>query len=536
VYSKAVRTHLRATFTLLACAWLLGADSYPRQAGVDVQHYIFRVTLSDENDGIAGDTTAVIRFTQAGVTQVALDLASPGDGKGMTVSEVTVDGAPTRFTHESNRLTITLPAAPPAGELRRIEVKYSGVPAGGLRIVKNKYGERCFFSQNWPDLARQWLPTVDHPYDKATSEFLITAPARYQVVANGLLQEEIDLGEGRRMTHWKQSVPIATWLNNIGVAQFASVHVGMAAGVPLQTWVFPQDRDAGMATFDEPMRESIEFYSDRIGPYPYEKLASVQNGAANGGGMEHASAIFYGQNSVNGRPALGLVSHEVAHQWFGDSVTEKDWDDVWLSEGFATYFSALTIEHYEGRDTFVNQMKRSRSGIFNTEKRLPGVAVVQTKEWKGIPNGIVYQKGGWSLHMLRGLIGDAKFWTGIREYYRRYRDGNASTADFEKVMEETSGQDLDWFFRQWLYRAGSPVVEGTYHYNAEGHKLELALEQTEEGEPYRLPLEVAVGSKIEKVDFTQKKQTFEIPADQEPASVALDPNVWLLINATLENR
>lgn len=536
MYSKAVRTHLRAALLLLACAWLLAADSYPRQPGVDVQHYIFRVTLSDENDGIAGESTAVIRFTQAGVTRVALDLASPGDGKGMTVAAVTVDRAAARFTHEANRLTVALASSPAPGELRRIEVKYSGIPAGGLRIGKNKYGERCFFSQNWPDLARQWLPTIDHPYDKATSEFLITAPARYQVVANGLLQEEIDLGDGRRMTHWKQSVPIATWLNNIGVAQFASLHIGAAAGVPLQTWVFPQDRDAGMATFDQPMRQSIEFYSDRIGPYPYEKLASVQNGAANGGGMEHASAIFYGQNSVNGRPALGLVSHEVAHQWFGDSVTEKDWDDVWLSEGFATYFSALTIQHYEGRDAFVNQMKRSRASIFNTEKLLPGVAVVQAKEWKGIPNGIVYQKGAWSLHMLRGLIGDAGFWAGIRQYYLRFRDSNASTADFEKVMEETSGQDLGWFFRQWLYRPGSPVVEGTWHYDPEGHKLGLTLQQTETGEPYRLPIEVAVGDRIEKVDLTQRKQTFEFPAPQEPASVALDPNVWVLMNATLEKR
>ena len=252
--------------------------------------------------------------------------------------------------------------------------------------------------------------------------------------------------------------------------------------------------------------------------------------------MEHASAIFYGQNAVNGRPALGLVSHEVAHQWFGDSVTEKDWDDVWLSEGFATYFSALAIEHYQGRDAFVNLMKRSRAGIFNTEKRLPGVAVVQTTDWKGIPNGIVYQKGGWSLHMLRGLIGDAGFWAGIREYYRRYRDANASTADFERVMEETSGQDLGWFFRQWLYRAGSPVVNGTWRYNPEGRKVELTLEQTEEGEPYRLPIEVEIGNKIENVDFRQKKQTFELPADQEPAALAVDPNVWVLMNATMEKK
>ena len=186
-------------------------------------------------------------------------------------------------------------------------------------------------------LARQWLPVIDHPYDKATSEFLVTAPARYQVVANGLLQEELDLGDGRRMTHWKQSVPIATWLNNIGVAQFASRHFGTVAGVPLQTWVFHQDRDNGILTFEGPTRQAMEFFTSHIGPFPYEKLADVQV-TQMGGGMEHASAIF-GESGVRGHlPALGSrqLAHEISHQWWGDSVTEKDWDDVWLSEGFAT--------------------------------------------------------------------------------------------------------------------------------------------------------------------------------------------------------
>ncbi len=258
-----------------------------------------------------------------------------------------------------------------------------------------------------------------------------------------------------------------------------------------------------------------------------------------GGGMEHASEIFFGERSVSGRPGLGLVSHETAHQWFGDSVTESDWDDVWLSEGFATYFSSLTIEHYQGRDALVAQLKRTRAGIFQTEKRMPDTAVVQDKPWKGIPNGIVYQKGGWSLHMLRGEIGDARFWAAIREYYHRYRDSNASTADFERTVEETSGQDLRWFFQQWLYRAGSPVVEGVWHYDSAAKKVLLDLTQTESGAPYRLPLEVgmslpaAPAPKIEKLQFTQKQQHFEIAADQEPAAVDLDPNVWLLIDAKL---
>jgi aminopeptidase N len=511
----------------LLCASAL-ADNYPRQPGIDIQHYLFRVTLNDSNDEIVGETTVVVKFVKDGVGEVALDLASP-----MSVTEVSPG---VRFDRPANRLVLALGDAPKSGDTRSFTVKYHGVPADGLKIGKNKYGDRCFFSQNWPDLARQWLPTVDHPYDKATSEFVITAPARYQVVANGLPIEEIDLADGRRTTHWKQSVPIATWLNNIGVCQFASRTFGKAAGVPLEDWVFPQDREAGIGTFDVPMRQAIQFYNDHIGPYPYEKLAAVQNGAANGGGMEHASEIFYGQNTVTGKPASGLVAHEIAHQWFGDSVTEKDWDDVWLSEGFATYFAALTAEFYEGRTAFANTMQRSRTAVFAAEKRLQGVAVVQTKEWKGIPNGIVYQKGGWSLHMLRALIGTDKFWAGIREYYRTYRDGNASTADFRKVMEQASGADLGWFFDQWIYRPGSPAVEGTWAYDPGSKKVGIELAQTQAGEVYRLPIEVSVGGSVQKIEMTQKRQRFELAAAAEPGSVELDPNTWLLMDAKFSKR
>jgi aminopeptidase N len=289
-------------------------------------------------------------------------------------------------------------------------------------------------------------------------------------------------------------------------------------------------------SLEEPMRKAIEFFHDHVGPYPYEKLAGVE-AAGMGGGMEVASAIFYGERGIAGRPLASLVAHETAHQWFGDSVTEKDWDDVWLSEGFATYFALLATEHYEGRDALVAGLKGSRTRIFSAEKRLPGVGVVQDKPWKGIPNQIVYQKGGWVLHMLRGEIGTEKFWAGIREYYRRFRDSNASTADFEKVMEEVSGADLRWFFQQWLYRAGSPVVEAAWRYNPRTKKVEIDVTQKQPGEPYRLPMEVAAGDgKPARIEITAKQQHFEIDAEKEPGPVELDPGTWVLMDARVEKR
>ena len=151
------------------------------------------------------------------------------------------------------------------------------------------------------------------------------------------------------------------------------------------------------------------------------------------------------------------------------------------------------------------------------------------------PVGIVYQKGGWTLHMLRGQIGTEKFWAGMREYYRRYRDSNASTEDLRKVMEEVSGQKLEWFFRQWLYRAGSPAVEGGWKYNAQSKKIEIDLAQTQDGDAFRLPLEVGVSAggrqKVEKIEMTERRQRFEVASDKEPQAVDLDPNTWILMDA-----
>ena len=247
------------------------ADTYPRQPSIDVQHYSFHLSLSDETDEIVGEASVTLRLLQPGVTEFSLDLASPANGKGMTVSEVALSSIPTpstplHFTHTDNRLSIAIPPMP--GDLRTVVIRYRGIPNGGLRIGPDKYNERTFFTDNWPNQARQWLPTIDHPYDKAASEFFITAPAHYLVVANGLLQDETDLGDGRRLTHWKQSVPIASWLNAIAVAPLVCRHFGTAAGVPLETCVYRQDRENGIVSFDAPTRNAVEFFSSHIGPYP----------------------------------------------------------------------------------------------------------------------------------------------------------------------------------------------------------------------------------------------------------------------------
>ena len=527
---------------LLLCAAAARADTYPRQPGIDIRHYTFKVDISDRTTEIGGEATVSVRFVQPGVTRVSLDLASATNGQGMTVRSVTSSGADVPFAHDASVLRLQLPQAPAVAAERRFTITYRGTPAKGLRFLKNKHGEWCVFSENWPNRAREWLPMVDHPYDKATSEFIVTAPSTYQVVANGLLQSEIDRVDGRRVTHWKQSVPIASWLNALGVARFAVRYLGDVKGVPLSTWVAHQDEAAGQIYF-EPARRALEFFSEHIGPYPYEKLANVA-AAGLSGGTEHASAIFYGESGLRAAPATGLVAHEIAHQWFGNSVTETDWDEVWLSEGFATYFTLLFTEHTAGRDAFVTGLKNNRARALSAEKALPGIAIVHDNlaDMSQVLSPLVYQKAGWFLHMLRGMVGTEAFWKGIREYYCRHRDASATGDDLRRVMEEASGQDLGWFFQQWLRRPVSPSFDGTWQYDAEAKAIRIDLAQTQPGDPYRVQVQLGVAAaagqpvRIERIEMKDKRMSFTIPAAAEPADVAFDPDTWLLAGSVTFGR
>jgi aminopeptidase N len=528
---------MRAATILLAVAVSLHSavaygDTYPRQPGVDAIHYIFRLAIDDGSDQIAGDATVTFKLA-AGVSEVVLDLTSVSGGKGMTVSAVSVGGRAVAFTHVADRLRVPLPSPAAMGDEIEVAVKYRGVPGNGLRLIPNIHGERTAFSENWPNRARQWLPMVDHPYDKATGEFIITAPSHYQVAANGLLIEQVDLPGALRRTHWKQSVPIASWLYALGVARFAVHHYDIVRGIPQQAWVFPQDRDLGYSTFEFTGRRAFEFFSDLIGPYAYEKLAHVQ-AAGISGGTEHASAIFYGEKGVaTGRAP---VVHEVAHQWWGNAVTEKDWDDVWLSEGFATYFTHLYNEQFEGREALVQGLRADIATIVSAQKAAPDQPVIHRNlaDMSKVLNRLVYQKGGWVLHMLRGTIGTENFRKGIREYYARYRNQNASTDDFRRVMEQASGSPLSWFFDQWLTRPGIPALRGGWRYDAASRQVHVEITQTQAGGTFRIPLEIAIGSaagppRIEKIELTAPTAQFAFPADAEPTTVTLDPNTWVLM-------
>ena len=456
---------------LLLAASTLHADTYPRQRGFHITRYSFDVTLGDASNAIDMTETVDVAFDAGGVGAIELDLcgvnpgrergpmadpcmgararaAGPGGGglsgsaneagapTGMTVASVTSDGRALTFTHERDRLHVEVPQPSRAGDRLSFTVTYHGTPSTGLQIGDNRYGDRGFFSNDWPQLARNWLAVIDHPYMKAATSMTVTAPRHYQVISNGRLVEETDLPPDLRRTIWREDVPIPTWQIALGAAPFAVRHFGEFHGIPLSAWVYPQERDDGVAGFGDYPLPILEFYSDHIGPYAYDKLAHVEANTVSGG-MELASDIFYGYRGVPGRQ---LIAHEMAHQWFGDAVTESDWDDVWLSEGFATYFALLYQEHADGRDAFLAGVRSSAQRAIQYALAHPESAIVHENladVSKVIANNAqIYQGGAQVLHMLRGVLGDDTFWAGIRLYYARHRNANASSDDLRRAMED----------------------------------------------------------------------------------------------------
>lgn len=538
--------------SLLGSALLLLALSIPATGderlpnpAVDMIHYRFHLTLEDHTDQIRGRAEITVRFLQDSVVAFDLDLVDrgPEENTGMEVTTVSRDGTELGFLHGDDRLEISLASPSEAQEWRTYTVNYQGVPRDGLIIATNRFGDRTFFGDNWPERARHWLPTVDHVSDKASVEWVVTAPEAYEVVGTGRLLERSDLGDGTELTHWICRVPVATKVMVIGVARFAMRNLGRVGQVPVQAWVYPQSREEGFHDF-ELAEKAVRFFTGHIGPFPYAKLANVQS-KTRYGGMENASNVFYSEGAVRGdRENEGLIVHEIAHQWFGDSVTELDWTHLWLSEGFATYFTHLYNEFTYGRGRLVRGMTRDRDVVLRFHSRRPELALVphQLTDPNEMLNRNVYQKGGWVLHMLRRQVGDEAFWDGIRTYYRRYRDRNADTEDLRRVMEQASGQELEWFFQQWAHEPGHPVLTGGWSFDPSTGMLTVNVRQTQgSGTLFRFPLDIGVTAhgqdravpRVETVEVSRKDQTFSFPVEGEPEEVNLDPHTWLLFQGEL---
>lgn len=507
-------------------------DTYPRATALDAVHYRIRIEVKEASDDITAETEILFAFNNDGVKQITLDFA------GLVADAVTENNKAAQFARTNAQLIIQLQGQYARSDRCAIAIKYHGKPGDGLYFKKNKFGDRTIFADNWPNRARYWFPAIDHPYDKATVEFFITAPDRYDVIANGALVETASKQNGFKVSHWSEKVPIPTYCMVFGATNFAIINVGTWDSIPLSYYLYPKDREHGIRDFGRAL-QMLEFYSKLIGPYPYEKLALVQS-STQFGGMENSSSIFFDQNAFDGSGRLeSTVAHEIAHQWFGDSVTEADWHHLWLSEGFATYFGALFFERADGRERFVKMMMASKESYLRQYAHDPRpIHDPQITDLFKLLNANNYQKGAWVLHMLRRLMGDEKFFAGIRDYYRTYRDRNALTMDFQKVMEAQAGRRLDWFFRQWIDEPGYPVLAATWRWDESAKQLRLRVTQKQEKTVFVLPLDVEMKlgdtARREVAQMSEREQEFAFELDQKPRSVAIDPDEWVLKSLSLK--
>lgn len=528
---------MRKLFVFLLLSFLAtavaSADSRTPDPNVNVVHYEFNIAINDSCDVISGRTIIELQFRGA-VRSFGFDLKNLNpSGKGMKVSSVTFNGVMAGCLHQNNTLTITPDASALKGNTATIEVTYSGIPADGLIISKNKYGNRTFFADHWPDRASNYLPTVNHPGDKATVDFVITAPSHYKVVAGGYLVEESDLAKGTKLTHWKEDVPLPVKVMAFGAASFAVRLAGTVDGVPVWTWVYPENRKEGFSDYSAAVRP-LAFYDQIIGPYPYEKLANVQSKTIFGG-LENAGCIFYSENSVTGQgKAEGLLAHEIAHQWFGNSVTEADWHHIWLSEGFATYLTSVYMERTYGKERLIESMKSSRERVIRYYERTPSPVIDTTiTDLMKLLNANSYQKGAWVLHMLRQEIGDEFFFKGLKLFYSRFRDSNALTADFRKVMEEASGRNLERFFYQWLYVAGQPDLIITKELSDKAGYINVKIEQ-KQSTLFTFNIDIGIknqyGISVIGIPVTERITLKAIEASSD-SEIIPDPGVNLLYMA-----
>lgn len=493
-----------------------------QNASVDVLHYAIDVTLPASGSSIAATAELTIAPRTPRLDSLVLDFGA------LTIDRVTIDAKEATHTREGDRITIA--TARETADPFRVRIEYRGTPADGLVLRQNKHGDFGVFADNWPNRAHHWFPSNDHPSDKATVEFRVTAPEAFDVVANGALVETRSVANGAKLWHWRESAPIPVHCMVIGATRFAVLRVGEDDGVEVSYWLYPRDRDHGLELFGRTVR-MLDYFSETIGPYPYDKLAIVES-STRFGGMENASAIFLDEKRVKegGESLEGLVAHEVAHQWFGDSVSQRDWNDLWLSEGFSTYFTALFSEHVSGRPGLLTQMRANRDKYLNGEAAARPIHDPSITKLTDLLNALNYAKGAWVLHMLRGVMGDAAFFAGVRDYYSAHRNGNASTAELRAIMERHAGQPLDWFFQQWIYEAGHPVFRTKWTWRQ--GKVLLDVAQTQSGTVFRTPVVVelrdASGAHRETVLVDDREEHFEIAAPSRPAEVVLDPDEWVL--------
>jgi aminopeptidase N len=464
----------------------------------------------------------------------------------MPVDSVTVDNQPARTERTAELLNVLLPQPAPRGAKLNVTINYHGRPKDGMVFAKDRDGNPSATGDNWPNRVHYWIPSLDHPSAKATVSFTVSSPQRYEVIANGKF---VTLSGNAATSHWKfdEAKAIPPYCMIIAANQGAIINSPDNSITNLIFNVAQRDREYASKGFSA-AGPALAFFNHTIAPYPYEKLALIV-GATQFGGMENSSAIVFASNIFDPRgreklsPRFGIpsriesvVAHEIAHQWFGDSVTESTWADLWLSEGFATYFAGLFIQKHDGEEAFRTYMHDAAQKYFGYEKqRNAPIHDTQTQDLMKLLNENNYEKGAWVLHMLRMRLGDDAFFRGLRAYYNEHREDNASTEDLRIALERTSKTNLQQFFTRWIYGSGHPVYEWSSQAveRRDGSNLvTIIIKQTQPGPLFLDPIPVVITSEGKTTRVTLQPRgriaTERVRVGKVPLDIKIDPDDTIL--------
>jgi aminopeptidase N len=547
MYHAASIRLLLASVALALPVSAMAQDARAYRPGVDVLDYAITIEIPDTGAVIQADALLTIKRT-ARVDTLVLDLML------LRVAKVLVDERQVTFGRTDSTILIPLPRGEEG--TTKVRVTYGGAVTDGLIARRDTAGRWTYFGDNWPNRARYWIPSVDHPSDKATVSWNIrTTRKRGRVaVGNGAPVETFVNRSGPNATNsyrYRSTKPISTYLMVIAVAPMISRDLGETACglseirkcVRQQVFVAPEQWGVLPGAFAQ-AGDIVKYFASIVAPFPYERLSHFQS-STRFGGMENATVIFYSDRAFRrGGVGLSLIAHEVAHQWFGDAVTQREWPHLWLSEGFATYFAALYTGHARGETAFKTDMRNIRETIISDTGAVLTRPVIDTVEstLTALLNRNSYDKGGFVLHMLRARVGDSAFFRGVRDYYNKHKHGNALTADLQAALEKSSGRPLGAFFDQWLRRPGYPELDVTWSPDSASQTLEIGVTQARRFGAFEFSLRLALTmsngqtSRLTVTIPAQPDTRVMLPVSGVVTAVEVDPDVQLLARITTRKR
>ena len=512
---------------------------FGRDRPIRIDHQKLEFTFDIPRGVVNGVTTITFRpraeaQREATFDAIELDVAAVTDDRGRDL----------RFTNAEGKLRVDLGRSRSAAQPVTVTITYSCTPRRGLYFNRPEtaYPDRPaqIWTQGQAEDSAYYFPTVDIPGEKFTTEMIATVPADWFALSNGRLVEESRSRRGNTF-HWLQDIPHPAYLVTLAAGQFDVVDDD-ADGVPVQYYGPRGSGDDLVRAFGR-TPQMIRFFADKIGvPYPWAKYATVAIADFIFGGMENTSATTMTDTLLHDERAHedlvdtadSITAHELAHQWFGDLLTAREWPHAWLHESFATYFDTLFVEESKGWDAYRYDVYRKANTYLQEDTNAYRRPLVQNVYHEPIDifDRHLYERGSVVLDMLRGILGDELWWKAIHHYVRLHAEGDVLTSDLQRAIEEATGHNLDWFFQQWVWKGGHPELRASYSWDATHSSANVTLEQTQTPDDaltsiYRVPLEImfqtARGPRSFTVELTEARQTFVFALDGEPSFVSIDP-------------